>query len=47
MDLFRDIAKGKRFTKSALKKEAKHELKELGGPKKAAAYERALKKMKK
>ncbi len=43
MDLFKDIKRGKRFTKSSLKKEAAHELKELGGMKKAEAFEKALK----
>ena len=42
MDLFKDIAKGKKFSKKGLKKEAKHELKELGGMKHAEAVEKAL-----
>lgn len=46
MDLFKDIKNGKRFTKNTLKKEASHELKELGGMKKAEHYEKALKLMK-
>lgn len=46
MDLFRDIKRGKSFTKSKLKREAEHELKELGGMKKAEAYEKALKRAK-
>jgi len=44
MDLFRDIAKGK---DKELKKEAKHELSELGGEKRAEAYEKRVKKSKK
>ncbi len=47
MDLFRDAIKGKKFTKSSLKKEAKHELKELGGMKRAKAHEEAIEKKKK
>ncbi len=47
MDLFKDIARGKKFTNKGLKKEAKHELKELGGMKKAEKYEKALSRMKK
>lgn len=47
MDLFKDISKGKKFTKSSLKKEAKHELKELGGMKRAEVYEKAIEKCKK
>lgn len=47
MDLFRDIQKGKFGKSKKLKMEAKHELKELGGKKKAEAYEKALKRMKK
>lgn len=43
MDLFKDIRKGKKFTKVGLRHEAEHELKELGGMKKAEAYEKALK----
>lgn len=42
MDLFKDIAKGKFGKSGKLKKEAKHELKELGGKKKAEAYEKAI-----
>lgn len=44
MDLFKDIAKGK---DKKLKKEAKHELYELGGEKKAEAYEKRIKTSKK
>lgn len=40
MDLFKNIAKGK---DKELKKEAKHELSELGGEKKAEAYEKKIK----
>jgi len=47
MDLFRDISKGKFGKSKALKKESKHELKELGGKKKAEKYERALARKKK
>lgn len=47
MDLFKDIARGKSFTRVQLKNKAKHELQELGGYKKAEAYEKALKKAKK
>lgn len=47
MDLFRDISKGKHFSKSELKKEAMHELSELGGEKKAEAYEKKVKASKK
>lgn len=46
MDLFKDIFKGKKFSPNKLKKEAKHELHELGGMKKAQRYEKALKLMK-
>jgi hypothetical protein len=46
MDLFEDIEKGKRFSKNGLKREARHELKELGGKKKARAIEKILKKHK-
>ena len=46
MDLFKDISKGKKFTKKGLKKEAKHELKELGGKRKAEALEKAIEKKK-
>lgn len=46
MDLFRNIAKGKFGKSKELKSEAKHELKELGGKKKAEVYERALSRMK-
>lgn len=46
MDLFKDIAKGKKFTKKGLKKEARHELKELGGKKHAEAVEKAIEKKK-
>ena len=42
MDLFRDIEKGKYGKNPKLKKEAKHELKELGGKKKAEKFEKAL-----
>ena len=42
MDLFRDIAHNKYGDNKKLKKEAKHELKELGGKKKAEKYEKAL-----
>lgn len=44
MDLFKKIEKGD--TKD-LKKTAKHELSELGGEKKAEAYEKKVKKSKK
>lgn len=44
MDLFKDIAKGKN---KDLKKEAKYELSELGGEKKAEAYEKKVKQAKK
>ena len=46
MDLFRDIKKGKFGSNPKLKHEAKHELKELGGAKKAEKYEKAIKRMK-
>lgn len=46
MDLFKDIEKGKKFTKKGLKKEARHELKELGGKKRAEALEKAIEKKK-
>ena len=42
MDLFRDIEKGKYGKNPKLKKEAKHELKELGGKKRAEKFEKAL-----
>jgi hypothetical protein len=45
MDLFKDIFKGKKFTPNKLKREAKHELKELGGMGKAEKYEKALKRV--
>ena len=44
MDLFKDI---KKSGNDKLKKEAKHELSELGGEKKAEAYEKKVKKSKK
>ena len=44
MDLFKTIAKGK---DKDLKKEAKHELSELGGEEKAEAYEKKVKEAKK
>lgn len=44
MDLFKTIAKGH---DKKLKHEAKHELHELGGEKKAEAYERKVKDKKK
>ena len=44
MDLFKTIQHGK---DKNLKKEAKHELNELGGEKKAEAYEKKVKKAKK
>lgn len=47
MDLFKDIQKGKKFTKKGLKKEARHELKELGGKAKAQALENKIKNAKK
>lgn len=43
MDLFRDIKKGKFGHNPKLKKEAKHELKELGGEKAAQAHEKKVK----
>ncbi len=43
MDLFRDIAKGEFGKSRKLKKEAKHELKELGGKRKAEALEKKIK----
>lgn len=45
MDLFRDIKKGKFGNDPHLKKEAKHELKELGGEKVAEKHEEKVKKM--
>lgn len=47
MDLFRDIEKGKFGKSKSLRKEAKHELKELGGKKNAQKFEKALEKKKK
>ena len=44
MDLFRDINKGKFGKSVALKEEAKHELGELGGYKKAETFEKSLEK---
>lgn len=44
MDLFKTLEHGK---DKKLKKEAKHELSELGGEKKAEAYEKKVKKSKK
>ncbi len=43
MDLFKDIKEGKFGRSTKLKREAKHELKELGGEKKAEAYEKKVK----
>lgn len=43
MDLFADIKSGKFGKSKALKKESKHELKELGGEKKAEKYEKEVK----
>ena len=47
MDLFRDIKKGKFGNNPKLKREAKHELKELGGPKRAEAHEKKIEMAKK
>lgn len=43
MDLFRDINKGKFGNNPKLKREAKHELGELGGEKLAEAHEKRVK----
>lgn len=47
MDLFRDIKKGKFGQNPKLKKEAKHELNELGGEKVAEAHEKKVEMAKK
>ena len=43
MDLFRDIKRGKFGKSKKLKYEAKHELEELGGEKRAERYEAKIK----
>jgi hypothetical protein len=47
MDLFRDIKKGKFGNNPKLKREAKHEVKELGGEKVAEAHEKKVEMAKK
>lgn len=46
MDLFRDIKKGKFGNNKRLKREATHELDELGGEERAEKYEKDVKKIK-